>query len=209
MVTEYLTEQEQIDQLKKWLRIYGLPTILGIVIGIVIIYSWQYYQNYRLITLEKASIIYDTMLSNYLHNNTTAANDNALDLLHDYPKTTYADLAQLILAKIAILNHNYPGAIERLMHVLNTTKQAEIRQISRLRLARIYIAQQQASTAIQLLTIVDSPSFNGLINEVRGDAYVTLKDAAAAKLAYQQALANLPQAVEIRPLLQLKLDNLL
>ena len=47
-----------------------------------------------------------------------------------------------------------------------------------------------------------------MTEEVKGDAYVALNNIPLARKAYQQALADLPNAEAIRPLLQMKYDNL-
>ena len=54
----------------------------------------------------------------------------------------------------------------------------------------------------------DESSFLGLIDEVRGDAYLVMKNTDAAQQAYRQALQELPNAEIVRPLLQMKYDNL-
>ena len=46
-MTEYLTEQEQIEQLKTWIKQYGLTILFGIVIALVLSFSWHYWQQYR------------------------------------------------------------------------------------------------------------------------------------------------------------------
>jgi predicted negative regulator of RcsB-dependent stress response len=48
----------------------------------------------------------------------------------------------------------------------------------------------------------------GLVDEVRGDAYLAKKDTALARQAYQLALAEIPNAEISRPVLQMKFDNL-
>ena len=63
-------------------------------------------------------------------------------------------------------------------------------------------------TRLKTLKTVDDNSFNGLTDEVKGDAYLAMKNTDKAREAYQQALKELPNAESIRPLLQMKFDNL-
>ena len=46
---------------------------------------------------------------------------------------------------------------------------------------------------------MDDKNFAGLIDEVKGDAYLALNDKDKARQAYQQALDELPNAEVIRP----------
>lgn len=207
-MTKYVTEQEQIDQLKRWLRIYLLPGLAGLLVGIGIFYLWQFYYNHRNAKLEQASIIYDNMVNNYIQHNLGAASEKAAQLDQYYPHTSYNLFAKFMLAKTAILHHDYPQAIAKFAWIIKNSRQPEMKQLARLRLARVYLEQQNPQQALAILTTIDSPEFNGLINEIKGDAYVSMKQFKQAKSAYQQALADLPNATDARPLLQMKFDNL-
>ena len=85
---------------------------------------------------------------------------------------------------------------------------ASFRQIARLRLARVLLVEQKPSDAIKILEKVDDKNFNGLINEIRGDGYLAMKNLEIARQSYKEALRELPDAETIRPLLQMKYDNL-
>ena len=61
-LTDYLTEQEQIQQLKNWLKQYGPTIIAGVVLALGMSWGWHYYQNYRNNILAQASLVYDEML---------------------------------------------------------------------------------------------------------------------------------------------------
>lgn len=73
-MTEYLTEQEQIELLKSWIKQYSLVIILGVAIASAIIFGWRYYQQRHNKTLDHASVIYDQMLTMRAQND----NDKAL-----------------------------------------------------------------------------------------------------------------------------------
>lgn len=207
-MTEYLTEQEQIEQLKKWFRVYGLPAILGVVVGISLFYGWNYYQSNQTRILTHASRVYDEMLTDRAQNNAESTVVQAQKLLRNYPHTPYGQMAALMLAHEAIAKQDYEEALKQLNWVMDHSKQAALRQIARLRIARIYITQQKPEEAIQLLKTVDDKNFSGLMNEVLGDAELALNHTTEAQAAYQQALQELPNSEQIRPLLEMKLDNL-
>lgn len=208
-MTEYLTEQEQIEQLKRWLRAYGLPALLGVFVGIVLFYGWHYYQGHRLHILTRASSVYDEMLTNRVHHNQEGAITQANKLLSHYASTPYGELAAFMLAHEAITQKNYPEALKHLSWVMKHSHTRSLRQIARLRVARIYIANQHPEEAIHLLRTIDDKSFSGLIDEVLGDAYLAAQQPAQARAAYQAALQNLPHSEEMRPLLEMKRDNLI
>jgi len=202
-----MTEQEQIAILKTWIKQYSLVILAGMLIAVTVISSWRYWQQRQQNTLSHASAIYDEMLASRAQND-KAALVHAKKLLEHYPETTYGEMAALMMAREAIIKKNDAEAETELNSVLNHSNIHFLRQIARLRLARLHIAEQKPNDALNELKTVEDKSFMGLIDEVRGDAFLALKDTTHARESYKQALAELPNAEVIRPILRMKYDNL-
>ncbi len=207
-LTEYLTEQEQIEILKNWIKQYSLVILGGIALAIIVITSWRYWQERQYKILSHASAVYDEMLTKRMQNDTVATQVQAQKLFSHYTKTIYGQMAPFMLARDAIASKNYPEAEKQLNWVLDNSNTNSFRQIARIRLARIKIAQQKPDEAIKILQTVEDKTFNGLTDEIKGDAYFAMNDIGKAREAYQRALSELPNAEVIRPLLQMKYDNL-
>lgn len=207
-MTDYLTEQEQIQQLKTWLKQYGPTIILGIVLAFIISSAWRFYQNNHYKTLAHASSVYDEMLTLRAQNNMDAATIQADKLVMHYPKSPYAQMAAFMLARDAVIKKQYPEAIKQLHWVSDHTSNHAIKQIAQIRIARILIADNKPDDALSLLQTTSDKTFLGMIDEVRGDAFVAKNDNTAARNAYALALKELPNAEVNRPLLEMKYDNL-
>ncbi len=207
-MTDYLTEQEQIQQLKDWIKQYGMTILTGILVALMITSGWRYWQGYRTKVLSHASVIYDEMLTLRAQNNTDGASVQAKKLISHYPRTPYASMAALMLAREAILKKNNDEAIDQLNWALDHSKDYSLREIIRIRLARVLITENKPDAALSTLKKVDDKSFLGLVDEVRGDAYIAQNDKKAARQSYQLALSEIPNAQINRPILQMKYDNL-
>lgn len=207
-MTDYITEEEQIQQLKNWVKQYAPTILIGIALAFVITTSWRYWQNYQTRTLLHASGVYDEMLSLRAQGNAKDTEVQANKLLTHYASSPYAQMAAFMIARDEVNNKNYTAATDHLQWVMDHSKEIAIREIARLRMARILIAEQKADAALDLLKTIDDKTFAGLIDEVRGDAYFAMKNLSSARLAYQSALKELPNAEISRPILQMKLDNL-
>jgi predicted negative regulator of RcsB-dependent stress response len=207
-LTEYLTEQEQIEILKNWIKQYSLVILAGVVIAVVTISGWRYWQQRQQTILSHASAVYDEMLSMRAQNDSTATLVQAEKIFKKYPKTTYGEMAAFMMARTAVTKKDFPEAEKQLQWVLDNSKTNSIRQIARIRLARIQIAINHPEKALDELKTIEDKSFAGLIDEIRGDAFLGMKDTKNARLAYQQALDELPNAEVIRPVLRMKYDNL-
>jgi predicted negative regulator of RcsB-dependent stress response len=206
-----MTEQEQIEQLKNWVKQYGLTILAGVVLAFILVSGWRYWQQYQTRILMHASSIYDKMLDTRMLTTAKSAGDpteQAKQLVNQYPKTPYAPLAAMMLARNAITHQNYAEATKQLAWVINHSNSNALQEIARVRIARIAIAEQQPAKAIEILSTVNDKSFAGLIEEVKGDAYLMLHDSTKARTAYELALTELPKdELTERPLLQMKLDN--
>ena len=207
-LTDYLTEQEQIELLKSWIKQYSRVILFGVLLAVLCISGWRFWQQRELKITTRASRIYDDMLSARAQNDTQATAVQAKKLSSRYAKTVYGDLAFLMLARDAISKGEHQKAIKPLNDVITHSKTQGIRQIARLRLARVYLTLNMPEKSIATLEKIDDATFLGLIEEVRGDTYVLMKKNNLARQSYQAALKALPNADEIRPLLQMKFDNL-
>lgn len=207
-MTDYLTEEEQIELLKNWVKQYSLVILAGVILAFISISGWRYWQQRQTRILTHASSVYDEMLTKRAQNDASATQVQAQKLFNHYEQTVYGKMAAFMLARNAIAMKNYTEAETQLNWIIKHSNVKAFRQIARLRLARLFIAEKKPEASIQLLKTVDDAKFNGLTDEIRGDAYLALKDTAKASEAYQQALTELPNAEAIRPLLQMKFDNL-
>jgi predicted negative regulator of RcsB-dependent stress response len=112
------------------------------------------------------------------------------------------------MAKDSLNNKDYKMAETHLKWVINHSDVSAIEQIASIRLARVLLAENKPDDAIKQLTVVKDKNFLGLIDEVKGDAYLMLNQQQKARQSYGKALTELPNAQIIRPLLQMKYDNL-
>lgn len=207
-MTEYLTEQEQIEILKSWIKQYSLVILAGVVLAVIAITGWRYWQQRQYKILSHASAVYDEMLTMRAQNDSSATLIQAKKLSERYPQTTYGQMAAFMLAREAVANKDYPEAKKQLNWVLDHSKISSMRQTARIRLARIMIAEQKPQDALNELTTVEDKSFAGLIDEVKGDAFLAMHEKDKARQSYQLALDELPNAEVIRPVLRMKYDNL-
>lgn len=203
-----MTEQEQVELLKNWIKQYSMVILAGVAVAMLVISSWRYWQQREFRINSHASAVYDEMLTMRSQNDLQGTEVQAEKLFTHYPKTIYSQLAALMLARDAIINHNYLLAEKNLKWALDHSHINAFKEIARIRLARVYVAENRAKDGIRLLETINDASFQSLINEVKGDAYLTLNQPEEARAAYGEALKTLPNAEILRPLLQMKFNNL-
>ena len=134
--------------------------------------------------------------------------DIAAQIVDKYASTQYATLASLAAAKSNFDTGDLPAAKTQLQWVIDNGKEAEARDVARLRLARVLLDEKNPAEALKLLETKHGDSFAGLYADVKGDALLAGGKRAEARAAYQVALEKSDAASPTRQIVQLKLDAL-
>jgi predicted negative regulator of RcsB-dependent stress response len=207
-VNVYANEQEQLEALKAWWKRNGKLVISTIIIAVVVSFSWRYFQEHHIRKLTEASVLYERMLISMANHDDNGFKQVVSDLEKNYNNTVYAGLAGLFSAKKAADEGKLDVAQQELEQVIKKGYAKSIRQMARLRSARIFITQKQPQKASELLEKVDDPAYLSAINLVKGDAYVALNQMDQARQSYQSALSEVTTTEPMYAVIQMKLENL-
>ncbi|HXH03509.1 MAG TPA: tetratricopeptide repeat protein [Candidatus Competibacteraceae bacterium] len=200
----YVNDEHQAEAVKEWLRDNGGAIAVGVILGLAGIFGWQYWQRYQATQAEQASTDYQILVKAIEAGDRDQARRQGEALLGGYPKSAYAALGALQLARLAVESNDYAKAAEHLRWAVANAGLEETRIIARLRLARVLLAQGQLDQAEAELNQVTLEAFQGERQELLGDLYLQRSDPSKARAAYEAARA----AGGASPLLPLKLDSL-
>lgn len=193
------TEDEQAEQIKKWLR-ENLPyIIIGISLGLGGIWGFGYYETEQ---YEKAL----QARGNYL---SVVANPNDTKALESLEQNagTYAQQAELVLAKQAVEKGDYPSAIAHLLP-LTKSKNQFLMHNAKIRAASVYLEMQKLDEALALLDDNTNLAFGAMYDHIKGDIYFAKQDITNARKYYKAALEQLPTDSQLVNLIQIKLNDL-
>ena len=202
------TEEQQIEELKKWWKDNGSSIITGVVLGLAALFGGKAWFAYQDRIAENASNHYAIMMAGLERNDARLVADKAGVLIGDFSSTPYASLAAFALAKLKTEADELDAAQAQLQWVIDHTSSDMFRDAARVRLARVLIAKGDLDAAEAVLAQPSSgKEFELLFSEARGDIHVARGDTAAAEVAYQQVLAETGTSAPGRHLLQLKYDQ--
>lgn len=203
---DFETEEQQLEAIKKWWKENSTMIITGVAFGVTAIFGWQYYQKQSLLHADKASIIFEQVLSD--SQNPAMANDqltrvNTLEA--EFSNTPYASLSALILAKQQLATGEFSKAQQQLQWVVDNARQDELKYIAKIRLARLFLSTQQEDQALYLLGHTYPESFNAMVFELKGDVLLSQGKVDLARTEYTKALSL---TANTNRWLQMKLDDI-
>ena len=202
----YDTEEEQLEQLKKWWETNQTSLIAGVAAALVLLTGWNLWQNHELEKRGQASQMYQQLLESAAKDNLESAEKQAERLPSEYAGTAYASYAGLQLAKAKVQKGDFEGAKSVLQNEIKNAQSEPLRHVARLRLIQLQLATGQYEQGLQLIAEVDptkSEGFAASYDELQGDLYVALDRVDEARNAYQSAV----RTGQATPLTQFKLDD--
>ena len=198
------TDQETIEQIKRWWKENSLAIIVGLVLGLGAVLGWRFWDGHKERTAIQASDIYHSLQVAAVRQPDLAKAQAEL-LIADYRRTPYAMLAHLELAALAVRDDDLERAAEHLETVMLNSRHAEQQALARLRLAQVSLAKQNPQRTLEILSADLPAGFASLADELRGDAHRLLGDLPAARAAYERAITS---AAGVSDYLQMKHDAL-
>ncbi len=203
-----LEEQEQIDTLKTWWKMYGnLVTALVSAVALATVgwQGWNWYQNNQ---AAQASAIFAVLEDAFAVGDAQKVKATAGELAEKYSRTSHAALGALLAARQSFDAGDLKTARTQLAWVVDNGRD-EVRDLARLRLAAVLLDEEQYDDALKQLASAPAPAFASRFQELRGDVLAAQGKASEARAAYRAALDQIGEADGVgRELLQQKLDSL-
>ncbi len=186
---DFETEEQQIEALKKWWQENGTSLIVGLGLGVAVLFGGRYYIESQQQTQANAGDLYFSVADSVNNKKEEAAIETTDRLITEYKTTPYASLASLLLARYEFELNHLEEAGKQLQWVVDNAEQPELQNIARLRLARLYFTSKDYDAAQKLLDVKYATAFDAAFEELKGDIYVATSQLAEARLAYDRALA--------------------
>jgi predicted negative regulator of RcsB-dependent stress response len=199
------TEEEQLNELKSFLKKTWKLILAVLIIGLVTVWGWKYWQSHTHQGLEEASNKYDNLLTKLDSKNLDSVKE--LVAFSESEHNTYSVLAAFEAAKFYVDNaKDYAAAQAVLESAITKTKDEVILDTLYTRIARLQYQQALFEDSLQTLDKVKSEGWAAIVNDIRGDIYVKLARYNEAGQAYNMALASQP-APALETNIQMKLNQ--
>jgi predicted negative regulator of RcsB-dependent stress response len=194
------TEDEQAQQIKKWIKENALQIVVGISLGLGGIWGLDAYKVYQ----NQQSIQARSLYLNTASSDSVAAFE-ALSTSHS--DSGYTQQAGLMLAKNAVKKQDYESALQHLSTLVSADNDL-IAIVANMRMASIQLEMGKFKEAINTLDSKLPGEFNGLYSQLKGDIYVADNQIDKAKEQYKLALSQISRDSELQSLINIKLADL-
>ena len=206
-----LEEQEQIDSIKTWWKMYGNLVTGVVVAGSLAVIGWQGWNWYQRSQAAQASAIYGVLEQAVAARDAQKVKAAAGELAEKFGGTTYAALGALVAARQSFEAGDLKTARAQLTWAADNGKD-EIRDLARLRLASVLLDEKAYDEALKQLEAAHAAAFAARFLELKGDVLAAAGKKPEARAAYQAALdkgeVREGRGGAGRELLRQKLDSL-
>lgn len=204
---EFLTDEEQAERAKKWLRENTVFVVAGVVIGLGSLFGYQQWQEYTLGRAAAASAIWEQLRSavdGKRYNEVT----ETLDLLEtDFASTPYLDQARFAVARMHVERNEVDAALEQLTLLVGGASDGQLRRVAQFRAAQLLTYLERYDEALEVLGQPDTDAFAGQYHDLRGDVLYAQGELDGARDAYRAALDSGDGVSIDRAFVQMKLDD--
>ncbi|MBY0578556.1 MAG: tetratricopeptide repeat protein [Burkholderiales bacterium] len=200
-------EQQQLDEIKAWLKRHGKWLLAAIVIASVASASYFGYRHYEHARNEKASALFDALSKMQDEKDLRKIRLAASTIMESFPKTAYAARAAMIVAQSDFDAGETNDAKLQLQWALDHSQEPELRDVARLRLARVLFDEKKYADAIAELGVQHDDAFDGLYSDLKGDIFLEEGKLDQARSAYLLALNKTEKSGAYHDLIQVKLDS--
>lgn len=208
MAFEEYDKYEQSELVQKWLRENGMSIVVGIAIGLVGIFGWQQWRNHQARQEGEAAQLYQQAQIASASGKPDTAAQLTDRLMKDYAKSPFAVFAVSDRARQQVQAGQLDKAEASLEWAESHAAAPELKSLTLLRIAQVELARDNGKQALATLDRIPAGSYQGLVQELRGDVLVKLGRSDEARKAYQAALSALGEEAPQRGALQMKLDDL-
>jgi len=161
--------------------------VIAVMIGFVLSLGWRYWHAHKIHIAQKASNLYAQLTAIDPQKQKQKAKALVAQLIQKYQSTPYSSMAALWWARVLVTGKKYNEALQKIHWALAYSHVASIRQIARLRAARILLFQQKSQAAHALLHQIDEKTYQPLIDKLEGAIYMAMNQPRAAVKAYESA----------------------
>lgn len=185
-MADYLTDEEQAERLKAWWDKNGTSLVVALVVAVVAVVGWRYYQSY---TADRANAASEAFRS-YLDARAAAEPlDPHLAMIDtEHEGSTYHVFTLLYRAADEVQDQDWEEALALLERAVSLADERNLRDTARFRAAKLLYQLDRLDACAEQLAAIKSAGLAAPVAELAGDVAFARGDFDAARDAYRTAV---------------------
>ncbi len=189
-MADHLEDEEIVERIRSWWRENGVSLVGSVLLVVGGWLGWNWYDSS---VEQKAEESFD-QFSRYveLRQAGEAESDEALEILAVLDEAHQGSAGQLLSLLYrsgdAVEADEMQVAAGHLEQAVESASDEQMRELARMRLARVYLEQDRIDEAQALLNSHGGVGFLSMRRELQGDIHTRLGDTQAARASYQAAI---------------------
>ncbi|QCU90588.1 YfgM family protein [Thiomicrorhabdus sediminis] len=211
-MSRYQTEEEQVEAFKQWWNKNGTQLLSAILVVVIAVSGWRYWSNTQYVESANASAMYELLQMRSQQGQFGEVSREALKLMQEQPDSPYAAAAAMLHAKYSFEKGEKDEAIDNLNWVSQNATDNSLKSIAQLRIARIYLDNQQFDKAAEQLKAMPATQLTAVqqanYDYVSGLLALQQGDITKAQQAFKAVVDNSETEKSLLGLAQIQLDDL-
>ena len=203
-----LEEQEQLDQLKHFWNTWGTLISSVLLVVVAALAAWNGYKFWQARQATQAAALYEAVEIAVNAGDQTRWEQAFSDLREKYAGTMQASQAGFLVGKVEVSKGNMDAAKSALTWVSQYAADNGHKELARIRLSGVLMAQKSYDEALQHLSSPFSSEYTAVVADRKGDVLSVQGKRAEAVAEYVKAYKAFPDNVEYRRLVEIKLNAL-
>lgn len=207
MAFDQLDEHEQSEIVRKWVRDNAASILVGIALGLLVIFGYFQWQNHQGRQKLVAAGEFQTFGAAVGAKNDEAGKAALEKIQKEHAGSSYAVIASLRWAEAAVARKDLATAEQSLQWAYDNAKTDALKSLAGQNLVKVKFAADKADEALKLLAALPVAGYAASIAELRGDILLSQGKRDEARSAYQASLDAMEPASPGRQGLEMKLDD--
>ena len=206
----HVSEDEQLEKVKKWWKDNSTGIITGVVLGLGLIVGFNWWQNHQDKMALQASGVFSELIAANEAQDHAKVSELGEQLRENFAKHDYAAKGLILTAVSQLKAGNADQAKANLQWVIDNSKLIDNQLLAKFKLARQLYREGDYDQALSLVDIEQKAGFASQYFELIGDIRNKKGELEQAQQAYLKAMETMPQASAgsgYREILQLKINN--
>ena len=185
-MSDYLTDEEQAERLKRWWERNGTSLVVGVVLAVAAVLGWRWYQGYAQDQADAASDVFAAYVD--ARNGAESTADQLATIDTEFEGSGYHVFTLLYRADDEIGAQDWEEALALLERAAQLADNDNLKDIARYRVAKVLYQLDRLDECEAELAAIRSSGLEAHVARLSGDVFVARGDLERARIAYRSGI---------------------